>query len=248
MSRTRGRRRTFGVGMMCAWSAMLLGCQHTKNVDSVPFESGSTVKETLFQHRALPDPSKKVWWEVSGPDMAWNNKNLHQIVPTVNVYRSGPVSELAIEEDVHIARFPVATPSGPMPYAEYLASDESTTLGVVILHRGRIVFEAYPRMQPHEKPIWWSVTKVFVSTVLAILEDQGRIDVNQPVEVYVPELMGTDYEGVSVRQILDMASGWIVQMETTRTVTPATCSLKLRWAMRSEPISPPIAPMPCCPS
>lgn len=185
----------------------LLGCQHAAGPPPPPITPASSVKETLEQHRALPDPDEKVWWEVSGADMAWNNKNLHQIVPTVNVYRRGPVSELATKQDDRIADFPVSTPSGSLPYAKYLASDESTTMGVVILHRGEIVFEAYPRMEPHEKPIWWSVTKVLVSTVLAILEDEGRVDVSQPVEVYVPELMGTDFEGVSVRQILDMASG-----------------------------------------
>ena len=193
--------------LMIAGFLSLSGCQHTKPVSPQPIKPGSSVQETLHQHRALPDPEEKVWWEVSGPDMAWNNKNLHQIVPTVNVYRNGPVSELALAEDPRIAAFPVVTPSGTMPYAQYLSSEESTTMGVVILHGGRIVFEAYPRMQPHEKPIWWSVTKVFVSTVLAILEDQGRVDVDQPVEVYVPELRGTDFEGVSVRHILDMASG-----------------------------------------
>ena len=185
----------------------LLGCHHTGHAAPASMTPGSSVAETLRQHRALPDPDEKVWWEVSGPDMAWNNKNLHQIVPTVNVYRRGAVSELVVDEDPRIARFPVATSTGTLPYLEYLDSDESTTMGVVVLYRGRIVFEAYPRMQPQEKPIWWSVTKVMVSTVLAILEDQGRVDVSQPVEVYVPDLVGTDFEGVSVRHVLDMASG-----------------------------------------
>ena len=204
----RLRLHVFGcLFLLGAHGGTLLGCQHTAGPPPSPITPASSVKETLEQHRALPDPDEKVWWEVSGADMAWNNKNLHQIVPTVNVYRRGPVSTLAVEENDRIAEFPVSTPSGSLPYAKYLASDESTTMGVVILHRGEVVFEAYPRMEPHEKPIWWSVTKVLVSTVLAILEDEGRVDVSQPVEVYVPELMGTDFEGVSVRQILDMASG-----------------------------------------
>ena len=207
MSRGRGSLRSLDPVLLFVSSAMLMACQHTGTTDTVAFKSGSSVKETLSQHRALPDPSEKVWWEVNGPDMGWNNKNLHQIVPTVNVYRAGPVSSLAVRERQEIAQYPVQTSSGSMPYAKYLASDRSTTMGVVIVHRGEIVFEAYPRMQPHEKPIWWSVTKVFVATVVAILEDEGLIDVGQPVEFYVPELSGTAFEGVSVRQVLDMASG-----------------------------------------
>jgi CubicO group peptidase (beta-lactamase class C family) len=80
-------------------------------------------------------------------------------------------------------------------------------MGMVIVHQGQIVFETYPRMQPYEKPIWWSVTKVLVSTVVAILEDRGLVDVQKPIEIYVPELEGSDFAGVSVRNILDMASG-----------------------------------------
>ncbi len=173
----------------------------------VPFEPASTVEETRRQHLALPDPAEEIWWAATGRDMAWNNKNLHQIVPTVNVYRAGPVRELAHRPMAAIAEFAIETPTGSMPYVEFLDSQHSTTMGIVILHRGAIVFERYPRMQPYEKPIWWSVTKVFVSTVLAILEDRGLVDVGKPVEVYVPELKGSDFEGVSVRHLLDMASG-----------------------------------------
>ncbi len=174
---------------------------------ATPFEPASTVEEIRRQHLALPDPAEEVWWVPIGTDMAWNNKNLHQIVPTVNVYRDGPVRELAYRLMPEVAGFAVETPSGSMPYGKFLDSEHSTTMGIVILHRGKIVFERYPRMQPYEKPIWWSVTKIFVSTVLAILEDRGLVDVAKPVEVYVPELKGSDFEGVSVRNVLDMASG-----------------------------------------
>ena len=171
------------------------------------FQSASTVEETRRQHEALPDPSQMIWWDVNGPDMLWNNKNLHQIVPTVNVYRDGPVCELVYRPMAEISDFGIATPDGTMPFREFLASEFSSTMGIVIVHRGAIVFELYPRMQPHEKPIWWSVTKVFVSTVLAILEDRGMVDVGLPIDFYIPELVGSDFEGVKVRDILDMASG-----------------------------------------
>ncbi len=173
----------------------------------VAFEPAATVEEIRRQHLALPDPAQEVWWAATGPDMAWNNKNLHQVVPTVNVYRDGPVRELARRPKSAIADFAVDVAGGKMPYAQFLASEYSTTMGIVILHQGKIVFERYPRMQPYEKPIWWSVTKVLVSTVLAILEDRGLVDVAKPVEVYVPELKGSDFEGISVRDVLDMASG-----------------------------------------
>ena len=171
------------------------------------FESASTVEETWRQHKALPDPAEMIWWDVNGPDMLWNNKNLHQIVPTVNVYRDGPVRELASRPMAEIANFEIETPDGKIGFQDFLESEFSSTMGVVILHLGEIVFELYPRMQPYEKPIWWSVTKAFVSTVLAILEDRGLVDVSLPIDHYIPELAGSDFEGTTVRHILDMASG-----------------------------------------
>ena len=80
-------------------------------------------------------------------------------------------------------------------------------MGVVILHRGDMVFEHYPRQQPHDKPMFWSVTKVLVSTLMAILEERGEVDVSLPVDHYMPDLEDTAYAGVSVRAVLDMASG-----------------------------------------
>ncbi len=169
------------------------------------FESASTVDEV--RSRIAAQPTDTSWWTVSGEAMAWNNKNLNRLFPTVNVYRAGPVRELERRPMPEIADFEVATPNGSMAFADFLRSDLSTCMGMVILHEGKIVFEDYPRMEPYERPIYWSVTKVLVSAVLSILEDRGMLDIDQPVETYIPELVGSSYEGILVRNILDMATG-----------------------------------------
>jgi CubicO group peptidase (beta-lactamase class C family) len=173
--------------------------------DSPGFTSASSVDEVRSQLEKLP--SDNIWWTVNGKDMAWNNRNLHRMFPTVNVYRAGPVRELAYRPMPEIGSFAVATPEGNMPFADFLYSDQSTAMGIVILHKGNIVFESYPRQQDYEKPIYWSVTKAFVSTVVAILEDRGLVDVSKPIETYIPELAESSFAGVTVRNILDMATG-----------------------------------------
>ncbi len=177
------------------------------NRNSSPFEPASTVEQTIRQHRVLPNPAEEVWWIPTGPDMAWNNKNLHQLFPTVNVYRDGPVRELAYKLRQEIDDYPVDTPDGELRFVDFLDSEYSTSMGVVILHKGNIAFEHYARMKEYEKPIWWSVSKVFSSTLIAILEDRGLIDVTKPVDFYLPELKNSDFSGVTVRNVLDMASG-----------------------------------------
>jgi hypothetical protein len=42
---------------------------------------------------------------------------------------------------------------------------------------------------------------------VAVLEDEGRIDVNKPIDFYIPELGGSSFNSITVRNILDMATG-----------------------------------------
>ncbi|MEE9254493.1 MAG: hypothetical protein V3U43_06135, partial [Pseudomonadales bacterium] len=146
-------------------AALLAGCGGGAPPAPVraPFEAASTVEETFRWHRALPNDT--AWWDVVGEQQAWYFKNLHQLYPSVNLYRDGPVRELRNRPMKAIADFEVELADGEkMSYVDFLHSDHSTTMGVVIVHRGAIVFETYPRMQEYEKPIYWSVTKALVST------------------------------------------------------------------------------------
>jgi CubicO group peptidase (beta-lactamase class C family) len=186
-------------------AAFCVGCVHAE-FERAPFEPASTVAETFEWHRALPTDTT-AWWNVVGEQQAWYFKNLQQLYPSVIVYRDGPVRELRYRPMEAIADYPVDTPDGKMRFADFLRSEHSTTMGVVIAHEGDIVFEAYPRMQAYQKPLYWSVTKIFVSTLVAILEDRGLVDVSEPIEVYVPALKGSQLAGITVRNLLDMASG-----------------------------------------
>jgi CubicO group peptidase (beta-lactamase class C family) len=165
----------------------------------------TTVEETIEQFGKLP--ADDIWWTVNGESMRWNNLNLAKFVPAVTVHRGGPVRELQSRKMPEIAAFEVETPTGKQPFREFLESPQSTTMSVLLVHRGKIVFEHYPRQQPHDKPLFWSVTKAFVSTVLAILEDRGEVDVSKPVDHYIPRLKDSPYGGVKIRDVLDMASG-----------------------------------------
>jgi CubicO group peptidase (beta-lactamase class C family) len=175
------------------------------NLNGSEFRSSSTVEEVRDHISRLPEDD--IWWSVTGEEMRWNNLNLQRIYPTASVFRAGPVRELKYRPNAAIVEFPVLTPSGPMGFRDFLDSQHSSSLGVVIAHQGDIVFEHYARMQAHEKPIIWSVSKVLVSAVVGILEDRGKVDIDHPIETYIPELSSSSYAGITVRNILDMATG-----------------------------------------
>ena len=174
-------------------------------LEAPSFTSAYSVEEAFNQHRKLPKDD--IWWTIYGPSMAWNFKNLHQIFPTVNVYRQGEVRQLLSRRDKRIENFSVTLGDKEKSFSEFIFSESSTAMGVLILHKGDIVFEAYPRMKPHEKPIYWSVAKSFVGVLVRVLEEAGRIDVSRPIDEYITSLRESDLAGISVRDLLDMASG-----------------------------------------
>jgi CubicO group peptidase (beta-lactamase class C family) len=207
---SQSHRQVFGLLGLLVAASLAQAAAHSPGaamsaMKNAGFKSATSVHETRRQIERLPQDD--IWWTVNGPDMAWNFRNLQRIYPTVPVYRDGPVREVPTALDERIVTAVVDTKAGQMTFGSLLASDHSTTMGLVIAHRGRIVFERYPRMQPYEKPIYWSVTKVVVSALIGILEDEGKIDTSKPIDRYLPALQDSSFKGILVQNILDMATG-----------------------------------------
>lgn len=125
--------------------------------------------------------------------------------PDAGVIHSGETRELKINLKEEVANFVTETNIGSFPLKDYV--NNSGTDGVIIIHGGEIVFEAYPRMEKEDKHMYFSVTKPFVSTLIAILEDRGQMNVSKSIDHYMPELKESAWEGIPVIDILDMASG-----------------------------------------
>lgn len=90
---------------------------------------------------------------------------------------------------------------------EYVISTE--TDGVAFVHDGAIVTDLYANgWSPETRHQPWSVTKSFVSALIGIALDEGRIrSVEEPIDAYVPATKGTVWEGVTIRNLLEMESG-----------------------------------------
>ena len=121
------------------------------------------------------------------------------------IHRSGAIANLGETSCEDIARFEVESTLGTMTLEAYV--EAAPVNGVVIAREGSIVFERYPRMRPFDKHLLMSVTKIFVSTIIGILEDHGQIDVEQGVQHYLPALESSAWDGTSILDVLDMASG-----------------------------------------
>jgi len=84
----------------------------------------------------------------------------------------------------------------------------TATDALVVLHRGRIAYEAYANGMTANTPhILMSVSKSVLGVVAAILAGQGRFDRSALVVDLIPEVAGSAYAGATLGQLLDMRAG-----------------------------------------
>jgi CubicO group peptidase (beta-lactamase class C family) len=141
-------------------------------------------------------------WDLGGGPSAWAYLNAGELLPSVEIPVARRAAVLDHAEIAEIGQFPVQP---GVTLDGYIASGPVS--GVVVVRGGQIVFERYPRMRPGDRHLLVSVTKVFTSAVVGILELRGLLDLGQPVDAVLGELAGSGWAGVPIRDVLGMASG-----------------------------------------
>ena len=137
------------------------------------------------------------------------------------VARRAEARELVFAPRPDLAGQVVSHEGGDTSFGEYVAQDPLLD-GVVVIHDGVIVFEAYPNMDPWQRHFAWSVTKVVTSTALAALVDDGLLDMDAPIDRYLPVLAKSDWAGIRVQDVANMASG-IDCLDSDGYQEPTTC-------------------------
>ena len=110
--------------------------------------------------------------------------------------------------DGPISRLPDGPPLDmPTGYDRWV--NERTVTSALVLAGGEIVHEAYYRgTRADDRRISWSMAKSYLSALFGILVDEGAIaSLDDPVTAYAPLLIGGAYDGATVRDVLQMASG-----------------------------------------
>lgn len=143
------------------------------------------------------------------PRLRWTVCHFRRLMPTVAVAR-GPSAMRPLVRDLDDAidslRF---TPTGSdheMSWRE--AFDANYSDGVMVLHRGAVVYERYAgcldRNGLHGA---MSVTKSLTGLLAATLVAEGELDPTAKVAEIVPELEDSAFGDASVRQVMDMTTG-----------------------------------------
>jgi CubicO group peptidase (beta-lactamase class C family) len=144
-------------------------------------------------------------WDLGGEPSAWAFLHAGELLPSVEI-PAGPRAVVLgcadTAEAAQVARFPVQP---RVSLDEYVAAGPVS--GMVVVRRGRIVFERYPRMRSDDRHLLMSVTKAVTSALIGILELAGDLDLGQPVDAVISELAGSAWAGITIRDVLGMASG-----------------------------------------
>ena len=84
--------------------------------------------------------------------------------------------------------------------------DGRNTLGVVVMHQGRLIAERYAEGVNETTPLHgWSMTKSLAATMAGVLTQRGLIDVNEPGQV--PALNAAGRPDITVDHLLRMTGG-----------------------------------------
>lgn len=141
------------------------------------------------------------------PDIQANTfRNIDRLFPTRTVNRGG-------------AATPLQTAAKPLTDVKFQSNGKTVDLfdylslnrvaGLLILKDGKIAYEDY-ELGNSEATRWMSmsVAKSISSTLVGAAIKDGYIkSIDDPVTHYLPELAGGAYDGVSIRNLLQMASG-----------------------------------------
>jgi CubicO group peptidase (beta-lactamase class C family) len=158
-----------------------------------------------------PAPDQQVTlanWR-QAPFNSWAFHHVRELIPTADIPNDpAAVRDLPSQaQDLDRVAVPMAN-GETVSFGRFLA--DTSTDGIVILHKGKLIFERYGNGMTARSPhILMSVSKSMLGLVCGVLANQGALDVERPVTDYVPEVASTAYVGATVRNLLDMRTGLV---------------------------------------
>ena len=143
------------------------------------------------------------------PALRYSVVHMREFLPTVNVARNNtaPLTPFvyALDNRIDTVTF---VPTGQREAITWRRSlDLNYTDGILILHRGRIVYERYfGALTEQGVHAVMSVTKSFTGTLGAMLAAEGLLDPSKRVSDYIPELADSGFGDATVREVMDMTT------------------------------------------
>ena len=155
-------------------------------------------KDTKNLLMNLPSDQNVMFWTVPQRDAGFRAIDKLPILAYNTVEKGNAVSELPLG---------VALPISSQAIDAYM--QQQRTAGIVVLHKGQLRLERYGLGFSQEgKWTSFSVAKSFTSTLVGAAIKDGFIkSINDKVTDYIPSMLGSAYDDVTIEQLLTMTSG-----------------------------------------
>ncbi|MDX1737359.1 MAG: serine hydrolase [Alphaproteobacteria bacterium] len=145
----------------------------------------------------------------SFPKLRWSVCHLRELLPTREIPRKiGYTSYLNSNLKTGKINDLSFRPTGSATSISWKSSlAENYTDGILILHKGKIVYEYYNGcLKPDGKHAIMSMTKSFIGLVAEILAVEGKLDVTQTVQQVIPDLARSGFANATIAQVMDMTT------------------------------------------
>lgn len=137
------------------------------------------------------------------PNLRWALRNARAMSPTTGIRRAPSPLALEAGEPASLDQLEFIVDGKSLTLPEYLS--DSFTDGLIVLHRGKVVYERYlDSFGPEQAHIWASMTKSVTGLLAAGLIAEGKLSPSAKLSSYVPELAGTPFGEATLQENLDM--------------------------------------------
>lgn len=199
---------------LCATLLATLGCVVQSSAQPSTFISAedSDPARLGWMVGAPPPPEKLIMQPESDffsfPKLRWTVCHIRELMPTKQVSRGigAPVPlAYAVDSGIDAVSFMPMGGNKPMTWKQSLAANY--TDGILILHKGRVVYEQYAGcLDEQGKHAAMSMTKSMTGLLAEMLVVEGVLDEQAQVSSIIPELKDSAFGSATVRQVMDMTT------------------------------------------
>lgn len=158
----------------------------------------------------------------------------HELFASRKIAKGSSVRELPKGEQIQDLR--IEADGAVHDLYDYICSNRA--VGVLILKKGKIVFEHYEDGN-NQDTMWvsMSMAKSVASLLVGAAIQDGAIEsLDDPITRYVTDLSGTSFDGATIRNVLQMGSGTRWSDEHTDAASERRHVLELQIAQKSREI------------
>ena len=148
------------------------------------------------------------WIDERSPRLSERLRNLEKYLPTIAILKGNTeVTKLEQNLSKSLGQEPLFSTYVKKETSLDMLCDQKILNGIIVLHKGKIVYERYPDMKKNERHVYFSVTKSFVGTVIAKLADEGKLNEQDSIGKFLHEFKNKPLGKVTINDLLRMSSG-----------------------------------------